>query len=90
MDYHVCKKNWITSIAEELQGFMEPANKLEKYAVPVKGKDGDVISHLPLGKSGKFANLLYPVPNLRAFSLRIGPLIGTFSFRKIRNRLCTA
>ena len=28
--------------------------------------------------------------NSRAFSLRIGPLIGTFSLRKIRNHLCTA
>ena len=41
-------------IRDELQGFIEPTNKLEKYAVAVKGKDGDVIGHLPLGKSGKF------------------------------------
>ena len=38
---------------------MEPTNKLDKYAVPVKGKDGDVIGHLPLGKSGKFAKKVF-------------------------------
>ena len=59
MGYHVYKKNWIPSIGDELQGFMEPTNKLDKYAVAVKGKDGDVISHLPLGKSGKFAKTAF-------------------------------
>ena len=34
---------------------MEPKNKFNKHAVTVKGKDGDVIGHLPLGKSEKFA-----------------------------------
>ena len=38
---------------------MEPTNKLEKYAVPVKGKDEDIIGHLPLGKSGKFAKTVF-------------------------------
>ena len=55
MGYHVYKKDWTLSIGDDLQGFMEPTNKLEKYTVAVKGKDGDVIGHLPLGKSGKFA-----------------------------------
>ena len=32
---------------------------LDKYAVAVKGKDGDVITHLPLGKSGKFAKTVF-------------------------------
>ena len=31
-----------------------------------------------------------PLANSRDFSLSNVPLIGTFSFRKIRNRLCTA
>ena len=48
-----------TSIGDELQGFMEPTNKLDKYAVVVKGKDGDVIGHLPLGMSGKFAKTVF-------------------------------
>ena len=38
---------------------MEPTHKLGKYAVAVKGKDGDVISHLPVGKSGKFAKTVF-------------------------------
>ena len=59
MGYHVYKKNWTPSIGDELQGFMEPTNKLDKYAVAVKGKDGDVIGHLPLGKSGKFAKTVF-------------------------------
>ena len=59
MGYHVYKKNWTSSIGDELQGFMEPTNKLDKYAVAVKGKDGDVIGHLPLGKSGVFAKTVF-------------------------------
>ena len=34
---------------------MEPKNKLDKYAVAVKEKDGEEIGYLPLRKSGKFA-----------------------------------
>ena len=59
MGYHVYKKNWTSSIGDELQGFMKPTNKLDKYALAVKGKDGDVIGHLPLGKSGKFAKRVF-------------------------------
>ena len=55
MGYHIYKKNWTLSIEDELQGFMGPTNKLGKYAVTVKGKDGDIIGHLSLGKSGKFS-----------------------------------
>ena len=59
MGYHVYMKNWTSSIGNEVLGFMEPTNKLEKYAVPVKGKDEDIIGHLPLGKSGKFAKTVF-------------------------------
>ena len=48
MGYHVYKKSWTPSIGDELQGFMEPTNKLDKYGVAVKGKDRDVIGHLPM------------------------------------------
>ena len=41
------------------QGFKEPTNKLDKYEVAVKGKDGNVIGHLPFGKSGKFAKTVF-------------------------------
>ena len=54
MGYHVHKKSWTPSIGDELQGFIEP-NKLDKYAVAVQEKDGDVIGHLPIGKARKFA-----------------------------------
>ena len=59
MGYHVYMKNWTSSIGNEVLGFMEPTNKLEKYAVPVKGKDEDIIGYLPLGKSGKFAKTVF-------------------------------
>ena len=38
---------------------MEPTKKLGKYAVAAKGRDGIVIGHLPLGKSGKFAKTVF-------------------------------
>ena len=38
---------------------MEPANKLDKYAVAVKRKNGDEIGHAPLGKSGKFSKSVF-------------------------------
>ena len=56
---YVYKKNWTPSIGDELRGFMEPTNKLDNYAVAAKGKDGHLISHLPLGKSGKFAKTVF-------------------------------
>ena len=59
MGCHVYKKNRTPSIGDEIQGFMKPANKLDKYAVAVKGKDGAVIGDLPLGKSGKFAKTVF-------------------------------
>ena len=59
MGDHVYKENWTPSIGDELHGLMEPTNKLDKYAVAVKGKDRDVIGHLPLGKSGKFAKIVF-------------------------------
>ena len=37
---------------------MEPANPVDKYAVAVK-KNNDVVGHLPLGCSGKFAKTIF-------------------------------
>ena len=59
MGYHVYKKNWTPSIGDELQGFRKPRNKLDKYAVAVKGKNGDVMDPLPLGKLRKFAKTVF-------------------------------
>ena len=59
MGYHVYNKNRTPAIGDELLGFMEPTNRPDEYAVAVKGKDGDIIGHLPLGKSGKFAKTIF-------------------------------
>ena len=59
MGYHVYKKNWTSFIGYEFQDFMGLTNKLDKYAVAVKGKDGDVIGHLPLVKSVKFSKTVF-------------------------------
>ena len=59
MGYHVYKNNWTPSVGDEFQGFMESTNKMDKYAVAVKKNDGEVIGHLPLGKSGRFAKTVF-------------------------------
>ena len=59
LGYHVYKKSLTPIIGDQLQGFMEPTNKLYKYAVTVKGKDRDLIGHFPLGKSGTFAKTVF-------------------------------
>jgi len=59
MGYHVYKNNWTPSVGDEFQGFMESTNIMDKYAVAVKKDDGEVIGHLPLGKSGKFAKTIF-------------------------------
>lgn len=59
MGYHVYKSNWTPSTGDEFYGFMEPTNKMDKYAVAVKKNDGEVIGHLPLGKSGRFAKVIF-------------------------------
>lgn len=59
MGYHVYKSNWTPSVGDEFHGFMEPTNKMDKYAVAVRKNDGEVIGHLPLGKSGRFAKIIF-------------------------------
>ena len=62
MRYHVIRKigpfhrRWVTR-------FHELTNKLDKYVVVVKGKDGDIIGHLALVKSGKFAKTVFYILN---------------------------
>ena len=38
---------------------MQPTNALDKYAVAVKRKRSQVVSHFPLGKSGKFVRTVF-------------------------------
>ena len=59
MGYHVYKNNGIPSVGDEVQGFMKLTNKMDKYAIAVKKNNGEVIGHLPLGKSGKFAKMVF-------------------------------
>ena len=55
---HEDQKIWTPFLQEELCGEMEPANPVDKYAVAVK-KNNDVVGHLPLGCSGKFAKTIF-------------------------------
>ena len=43
---------------EELETEMEPDNVMDKYAVCVKKKTC-IVGHLPLGKNGKFAKMIF-------------------------------
>ena len=38
---------------------MQPTNALDKYAIAVKRKRSQVVSHFPLGKSGKFVRTVF-------------------------------
>ena len=60
MGHHVYKERWTPTIGEHLDALMEPNNSMDKYAVATfqKGKK-QVIGHLPLGKSGKFAKTVF-------------------------------
>ena len=60
MGHHVYKEIWTPTIGEHLDAFIQPNNSMDKYAVAAyqKGKK-QVIGHLPLGKSGKFAKTIF-------------------------------
>ena len=44
--------------SEKLNSEVEPNNLIDKYAVAVKKKE-KLIGHLPLGKNGKFAKIIF-------------------------------
>ena len=56
--YHVYKNIWKPTMIEELKTEMEPDNVMDKYAVCVK-KNTSIVGHLPLGKNGKFAKMIF-------------------------------
>ena len=56
--YHVYKNIWKPTVNEELETEMEPDNVMDKYAVCVK-KNTSIVRHLPLGKNGKFAKMMF-------------------------------
>ena len=56
--YHVYKDLWKLFTNEELTTGMEPDNVVYKYAVCVK-KNNVIVGHLPLGKNGRFAKMIF-------------------------------
>ena len=56
--YHAYKDIWKPFINEELTTAMEPGNVVDKYAVCVK-KNNVIVGHLPLGKDGRFARMIF-------------------------------
>ena len=56
--YHVYENMWKPTVNEELETKVEPDNVMDKYAVCVK-KNTSIVGHLPLGKNGKFAKMIF-------------------------------
>ena len=56
--YHVYKNIWKPTVNKELEIEMEPDNVMDKYAVCLK-KSTSIVGHLPLGKNGKFAKMIF-------------------------------
>ena len=56
--YHVYKTLWNPLIGEFLSCERESDNPMDKYAVCVKKKN-KIVGHLLLGKSGKFAKIIF-------------------------------
>ena len=56
--YHVYKNIWKPTVNEELETEMEPDNVMDKYTVCVK-KNTSIVGHLPPGKKGKFAKIIF-------------------------------
>ena len=56
--YHAYKDLWKPFINEELTTAMELDNVIDKYAVCVK-KNNVLVGHLPLGKDGRFAKMIF-------------------------------
>ena len=56
--YHMYKDLWKPFTNEELTTGMEPDNAVYKYAVCVK-KNNVIVGHLPLGKNGRFAKMIF-------------------------------
>ena len=56
--YHFYKNMWKPTVSEELEIEMVTDNVVDKYAVCVK-KKASVVGHLPLGKNGKFAKMIF-------------------------------
>ena len=58
MGSHEYQSKWDPLIDEILEARMEPANEIDKYAVAVY-KDEEIVGHLPKGRTGKFAKMIF-------------------------------
>ena len=58
MGYHEYQKKWEAVIGEVLEAKMEPTNDIDKYTMAVCN-EGDIVDHLPKGKTGKFAKMMF-------------------------------
>ena len=56
--YRVYKNIFKPTVNEEWETKMEPNNVMDKYAVCTK-KNTSIAEHLPLGKNGKFAMMIF-------------------------------
>ena len=59
MGYHAYKSILTPAKDKGLNAAMQTINALDKYAVTIKRKESQVVGHLLLGKSGKFAKTLF-------------------------------
>ena len=50
---------WQPTVNEELETEMEPDNVMDKDVVCVKKENTSIVEHLPLGKNGKFAKMIF-------------------------------
>ena len=57
MGYHEYQNKWDAVIGEVLEAWIEPTNDIDKYAMAVC-KNGNIVGHLPKGKTGKFAKMI--------------------------------
>ena len=55
--YHVYKNTWKQTVNKELENEMEPDNVMDKYVCAKKNTS--IVRHLPLGKNGKFAKIIF-------------------------------
>ena len=56
--YHGYKDLWKPFRNKELTTAMKPDNVVDRYAVCVK-KNNVIVGHLPLGKDGRFAKMIF-------------------------------
>ena len=59
MGFHVFRNNWKPVIEEVLKTWMEPQNKVGKYAMAAVHNENNVIGHLPKEKNRKYVKAIF-------------------------------